>query len=153
MNTSQYIGLFVAIGLFVYFLIAMLRPAAIRSAWRQVPCRSISMQRIEEWCVKRTKIDDHDLGQVRGVVRVLGPIPELARSWRLLTHPDLRRTPRVAAFFDFIIAEREALKIDLDRIAQVSLCHLGRHSILLVGLARSLLRIGKSLLMLFVVRA
>jgi DNA-binding transcriptional LysR family regulator len=44
------------------------------------------------------------------LVRVLGPIPELARSWRLLTHPDLRRTPRVAAFFDFIIAEREALK-------------------------------------------
>jgi len=44
------------------------------------------------------------------LVRVLGPIPELARSWRLLTHPDLRRTPRVAAFFDFIVAEREALK-------------------------------------------
>jgi DNA-binding transcriptional LysR family regulator len=44
------------------------------------------------------------------LVRVLGPIAELARSWRLLTHPDLRRTPRVAAFFDFIIAEREALK-------------------------------------------
>jgi len=45
-----------------------------------------------------------------GLVRVLGPIPELARSWRLLTHPDLRRTPRVAAFFDFIVAERAALK-------------------------------------------
>jgi DNA-binding transcriptional LysR family regulator len=49
------------------------------------------------------------------LVRVLGPIPELARSWRLLTHPDLRRTPRVAAFFDFIIAEREALKSILTR--------------------------------------
>jgi DNA-binding transcriptional LysR family regulator len=45
-----------------------------------------------------------------GLVRVLGPIPELARSWRLLTHPDLRRTPRIAAFFDFIVAEREAMK-------------------------------------------
>jgi DNA-binding transcriptional LysR family regulator len=44
------------------------------------------------------------------LVRVLGPIPELARSWRLLTHPDLRRTPRIAAFFDFIIGERKALK-------------------------------------------
>jgi len=44
------------------------------------------------------------------LVRVLGPIPELARSWRLLTHPDLRRAPRIAAFFDFIVAEREALK-------------------------------------------
>ncbi|HET7803497.1 MAG TPA: LysR substrate-binding domain-containing protein [Pseudolabrys sp.] len=44
------------------------------------------------------------------LVRVLGPIPELARSWRLLTHPDLRRAPRVAAFFDFITAERNELK-------------------------------------------
>jgi DNA-binding transcriptional LysR family regulator len=44
------------------------------------------------------------------LVRVLGPIPELARSWRLLTHPDLRRTPRIVAFFDFMVAEREALK-------------------------------------------
>jgi DNA-binding transcriptional LysR family regulator len=44
------------------------------------------------------------------LVRVLGPIPELARTWRLLTHPDLRRTPRVAAFFDFIIEERDELK-------------------------------------------
>lgn len=44
------------------------------------------------------------------LVRVIGPIPALARSWRLLTHPDLRRTPRVAAFFDFVIEEREALK-------------------------------------------
>jgi DNA-binding transcriptional LysR family regulator len=44
------------------------------------------------------------------LVRVLGPIAELSRNWRLLTHPDLRRTPRISAFFDFIIAEREALK-------------------------------------------
>lgn len=44
------------------------------------------------------------------LVRVLGPIPELARSWRLLTHPDLRRTPRISAFFDFIIEEHESLK-------------------------------------------
>ena len=44
------------------------------------------------------------------LVRVLGPIPELARSWRLLAHPDMRRTPRIAAFFDFVIEEREALK-------------------------------------------
>ena len=45
-----------------------------------------------------------------GLVRVLGPIPELARSWRILTHPDLRRTPRVATFFDFVAEERESLK-------------------------------------------
>ena len=45
-----------------------------------------------------------------GLVRVLGPIPELSRSWRLLTHPDQRHSPRIAAFFDFIVREREALK-------------------------------------------
>jgi DNA-binding transcriptional LysR family regulator len=40
------------------------------------------------------------------LVRVIGPIPELTRSWRLLTHPDLRRAPRIAALFDFILDER-----------------------------------------------
>ncbi|MGQ0682020.1 LysR family transcriptional regulator [Bradyrhizobium sp.] len=44
------------------------------------------------------------------LVRVLGPVPELARSWRLLTHPDIRRVPRIAAFFDYIVEQREALK-------------------------------------------
>ena len=44
------------------------------------------------------------------LVRLMGPIPELTRSRRLLTHPDLRRAPRIAAFFDFIVEEREALK-------------------------------------------
>jgi len=44
------------------------------------------------------------------LVRVLGPVPELARIWRLLTRPDLRKTPRVAAFFDFIVEEADALK-------------------------------------------
>jgi DNA-binding transcriptional LysR family regulator len=44
------------------------------------------------------------------LVRVLGPVPELARSWRLLAHPDIRRVPRVAAFFDYIVEQRDALK-------------------------------------------
>lgn len=44
------------------------------------------------------------------LVRVLGPIPELTRSWRVLTTPELRRTPRVAAFFDFVVDEMEALR-------------------------------------------
>lgn len=44
------------------------------------------------------------------LVRVIDPVPELARSWRLLTHPDLRRTPRISAFFDFINDEAEALR-------------------------------------------
>ena len=44
------------------------------------------------------------------LVRVLGPIPELTRPWRILAHPDVRNTPRVAAFFDFIDVETEALR-------------------------------------------
>ena len=44
------------------------------------------------------------------LVRVLGPIPELARIWRVLTTPELRRTPRVSAFFDFLVEEIEALR-------------------------------------------
>ncbi len=44
------------------------------------------------------------------LVRVLGPIDELTRIWRVLASPELRRTPRVAAFFDFIVEEIEALR-------------------------------------------
>ena len=44
------------------------------------------------------------------LVRVLGPVPELSRSWRLLTTRELRRTPRVSAFFDFIVKEIETLR-------------------------------------------
>lgn len=35
------------------------------------------------------------------LVCVLGPIPELSYPMYLLTHRDLRRVPRIAAFFDF----------------------------------------------------
>jgi DNA-binding transcriptional LysR family regulator len=45
-----------------------------------------------------------------GLVRVLGPIPELARIWRVLAHPSTRRTPRVSAFFDFIAEEGDSLR-------------------------------------------
>lgn len=44
------------------------------------------------------------------LVRVLEPIPELARAWRLLAHPDARHLPRVVAFFDFIASESDTLK-------------------------------------------
>lgn len=44
------------------------------------------------------------------LVRVLGPIPELMRAWRILCHPDQRHSRRVSAFFDFINDEVEALK-------------------------------------------
>lgn len=44
------------------------------------------------------------------LVRVLGPIDALTRIWRVLVHPDLRHTPRVAALFDFIVDEVDALR-------------------------------------------
>jgi DNA-binding transcriptional LysR family regulator len=44
------------------------------------------------------------------LVRVLGPIPELSRIWRILTTRELRRTPRVSAFFDFMVEEIDALR-------------------------------------------
>lgn len=44
------------------------------------------------------------------LMRLIGPIPALTRNWRMLAHPDLRRTPRVAALFDFIVDESALLK-------------------------------------------
>lgn len=44
------------------------------------------------------------------LVQVLPPVADMQRSWRLLTHPDLRHTPRIAAFFDFIADEHDALR-------------------------------------------
>jgi DNA-binding transcriptional LysR family regulator len=44
------------------------------------------------------------------LLRVFGPVPELSRIWRVLTTPELRRTPRVAALFDFLIDEVDALR-------------------------------------------
>lgn len=44
------------------------------------------------------------------LVQVLGPVPEMARIWRLLTTRQLRRTPRVSAFFEFMADEIATLK-------------------------------------------
>jgi DNA-binding transcriptional LysR family regulator len=44
------------------------------------------------------------------LVRVLGPVPALARDWRLLALPEIRQTARVSAFFEFMVAEIEALR-------------------------------------------
>lgn len=50
------------------------------------------------------------IGDQEGLVRVLGPVPELTRIWRVLAHRDRRHLPGVAAFFDFMVGEREQLK-------------------------------------------
>lgn len=44
------------------------------------------------------------------LVQVLPPVEELTRSWYLLTHPDLRRTPRIAAFVDCVLDDIPALR-------------------------------------------
>ncbi|MBU2360097.1 MAG: LysR family transcriptional regulator [Alphaproteobacteria bacterium] len=44
------------------------------------------------------------------LVRVIGPVPELTRAWRILAHPDQRHTVRISAFFDFVLKESEALR-------------------------------------------
>ncbi len=44
------------------------------------------------------------------LILVLGPIGELATSWYLLTHPDLRNTPRVRVFFDFVASHLDLVR-------------------------------------------
>lgn len=44
------------------------------------------------------------------LVQVIEPVAELTRIWRILTTPELRRTPRVSAFFDFIVGEIDTLR-------------------------------------------
>jgi DNA-binding transcriptional LysR family regulator len=44
------------------------------------------------------------------LVRVLGPVDALTRSWRVLTTPELRHTAAVAAFFDFLTEDVERLR-------------------------------------------
>ncbi len=45
-----------------------------------------------------TIADTHD-----DLVQVLPPVQELSRGWYILTHPELRQTPRIRTFFDFTI--------------------------------------------------
>ena len=44
---------------------------------------------------------------------IINPIPGLESNIYLLTHPDLRRMPRVNAFFEFIAAEPEMVRLAL----------------------------------------
>jgi DNA-binding transcriptional LysR family regulator len=44
------------------------------------------------------------------LVKLLGPVPELTRIWRILTTPQLRRTARVSAFFEFMARETATLR-------------------------------------------
>ncbi len=44
------------------------------------------------------------------LVCIIEKVPALVRPWRILTHPDLRHVPRIAAFFDFVVASKADLK-------------------------------------------
>jgi DNA-binding transcriptional LysR family regulator len=48
------------------------------------------------------------------LVRLFGPIPNLPSDIYLLIHEDMKETPRVRAFFDFIISELPAVRHVLD---------------------------------------
>jgi hypothetical protein len=43
-------------------------------------------------------------------LQVLGPIPNLPSDIYLLMHEDMKATPRVRAFFDFIVSELAAVR-------------------------------------------
>jgi DNA-binding transcriptional LysR family regulator len=49
-----------------------------------------------------------------GLVRLFGPVPALTRSWKLLTTRALRHEARIAAFFDFVAQEAEAVRAILN---------------------------------------
>ena len=44
------------------------------------------------------------------LVRLTPPVEELHRGWYLLTHPDIRKTPRIAAFFDFVVENLDLMR-------------------------------------------
>lgn len=48
------------------------------------------------------------------LVRLFGPVPALRRTWKLLTTRALRREPRIAAFFDFVAQEADAVRAILN---------------------------------------
>lgn len=42
------------------------------------------------------------------LIRVIGPVPEFTRAWRILTHPNQRHTAAFSAFSDVILRESDA---------------------------------------------
>ena len=49
-------------------------------------------------------------GRDTDLICALGPVAGLYSPIYLLTHPDLRRTPRIGAFFDFVVDELESIR-------------------------------------------
>ena len=45
-----------------------------------------------------------------GLVRAFGPVPDLSTNFFLLMHRDMRNTPRVRVFFDFVVENLSILR-------------------------------------------
>jgi DNA-binding transcriptional LysR family regulator len=52
----------------------------------------------------------HHGNRERGLVRLIETEPEVVSHFWLLMHRDMRQTPRVRAFFDFVVAELKAFR-------------------------------------------
>lgn len=52
-----------------------------------------------------TIADMHD-----DLIQVLAPVKKLSRGWYLLAHPDLRTTPRIRTFFDFVVEKLDLMR-------------------------------------------
>jgi DNA-binding transcriptional LysR family regulator len=50
------------------------------------------------------------LGAEHGLVQLFDPVPELTTTWYLLVHRDLRQTPRISTFCDFIAENRSLVR-------------------------------------------
>ena len=92
------------------YLLAVSRHGSTLAAARSREVNQSTVQRRLaelERRIGRSLVERHTAGYRQCV---LGPIAELARSWRILTRPELRRTPRVPALFDFVVDEIETLR-------------------------------------------
>lgn len=49
-----------------------------------------------------------------GLIRIFGPVPELTRTWKILTPKALRQEPRIVAFFNFVQEEKESVRAILN---------------------------------------
>jgi DNA-binding transcriptional LysR family regulator len=46
----------------------------------------------------------------KDLIRVFGPVPDLTTNFYLLVHQDMQLTPRVRAFFDFVVENAAAMR-------------------------------------------
>ena len=77
------------------------RSRRMRGSRRAAPCVTGALLNVKSG-VGTAMLPSHIGDTDSDLVRLLGPLPEPLAACYLLAHPDLRRTPRVRAFFDFM---------------------------------------------------